>query len=158
MNKLILLLLTILLASCGSAEKEEKVGENFENVGIPVKDVVEHYDNGVVKIRGKERDGKRIGKWESFYENGYKEGGFEEAGSGAGGAADGLEALRENNYKSGYRDGPTIVYYKNGMMRYDGRYYNDERTGIWQFYDSTGVLIKKLDMDSTTFVPDSLMK
>ena len=138
MNKLILLLLTILLASCGSAEKEEKVGENFENVEIPVKDVVEHYDNGIVKIRGKERDGKRIGKWESFYENGYK--------------------WSENNYKSGYRDGPTIVYYKNGMMRYDGRYYNDERTGIWQFYDSTGVLIKKLDMDSTTFVPDSLMK
>jgi antitoxin component YwqK of YwqJK toxin-antitoxin module len=50
-------------------------------------------------------------------------------------------------YRDGYRQGDAVTYYPNGMMRYQGRYYNGEKTGIWTFYDTTGVLIKKVDMD-----------
>ena len=139
MNKLIFALLATLFTACGSQVTEDKKDDDaaVKNEAV-VKEVVEYYDSGAVKIRGKEQGGKRIGKWQSFYPNGYK--------------------WSESDYKDGYREGPIVVFYENGMMRYDGRYYNDERTGQWQFYDSTGVLIKKLNMDSASFVPDSLIR
>lgn len=137
MNKLIYVFFAILLASCAAPEEEKKAVEQSVKVESIEKDVVEYHDNGMIKIRGKELNGKRVGKWESFYDNGYK--------------------WSENHYKDGYRDGPTVAYFKNGMMRYDGRYYNDERAGMWQFYDSTGTLLLRLDMDLNTSVPDSLL-
>lgn len=138
MNKLIFASIAILISACASPEAGSKKSEDVSvKTESAAKEVVEYYDSGAVKIRGKERDGKRIGKWESFYENGYK--------------------WSESHYKNGFREGPIVVFYENGMMRYDGRYYNNDRSGIWQFYDSTGVLIKKLDMDSAAYVPDTLI-
>lgn len=143
MNKLIFTFLALTLLACSQPNSNEtnKIKNapqtNVENTDQP-KEVVELYKNGVVKIKGKELNGKRIGTWQSFYENGYK--------------------WSETNYKNGFHDGPIIVYYKNGMMRYDGRYYSDERSGLWQFYDTSGVLIKRIDMDVVETVPDSLFR
>ncbi len=134
-----LLALTLLAcntpASNDEAESEKSPQGNSLSTDQP-QEVVEKYENGVVKIRGKEMDGKRVGKWESFYETGYK--------------------WSESNYRNGFRDGPIVVYYRNGIMWYDGRYQSDERSGVWQFYDTTGVLLKRIDMDVVETVPDSL--
>ena len=141
MNKLIFSFLALTLLACNPSasndetESEETVQSKSQNTGQP-QQVIESYENGVVKIRGKKMNGKRVGKWESFYANGYK--------------------WSESDYKNGFRDGPFVVYYRNGMMRYDGRYQSDERSGVWQFYDTTGVLLKRIDMDIVETVPDSL--
>lgn len=139
MNKLIIAVLAGILISCntGGNESYKKPGAPIVNDAV-IKEYVERYNNGVVKIRGSEKGDKRIGKWESFYPNGYK--------------------WSETNYRDGYRQGEIIVYYDNGIMRYEGRYINDERSGIWNFFDTTGVRLVKLDMDETHAVPDSLFQ
>ena len=88
-------------------------------------------------MRGKKEGKKRIGKWESFYPNGYK--------------------WSEINYVDGYREGPVVAYYPNGIMRYEGNYFNDERSGIWMFYDTAGVTLKKVNMDLPHGELDSLL-
>jgi len=122
-------LLVFLVFACSPADKPvEDRAEKNERKTSEIIDVVEYYPNGVVKLRGKSQGGKRIGRWESFYPNGYR--------------------WSEMEYRNGYRQGDVISYFSNGMMRYQGRFYNDERSGIWQFYDTTGVLIEKIDMDA----------
>ena len=139
MNKLIFALITICLFACDpSQSKTSENSENDSQIQEPVVKVIEKYPNDVIKIIGQEQGGKRVGKWQSFYENGYK--------------------WSESTYKNGFREGPFTVYYRNGMLRYDGYYYNDERSGLWQFYDTLGVTIKKIDMDTVESVPDSLFK
>ncbi len=103
-----------------------------------VKAVEEHYPSGTIKIKGNERDGKRIGKWEAYYPNGYR--------------------WSETSYKNGIKEGDVVAYYKNGMMRYEGNYYNDERSGLWTFYDTSGTTLKRIDMDLNATMPDSLRK
>jgi antitoxin component YwqK of YwqJK toxin-antitoxin module len=122
-------LLALIFCACGSATNNAKEVENEakEQATGEIVDVVEYHPNGTVKLRGKSQGGKRIGKWESFYPNGYR--------------------WSEATYRNGYRQGDAITYYPNGMMRYYGRYYNDEQAGIWMFYNEKGKLIEKIDMD-----------
>lgn len=103
------------------AEAPEKVEQK------EIVDVVEYYPGGGVKLKGKSQGGDRIGRWISFYPNGLR--------------------WSEVEYRKGLREGDAISYFPNGMMRYQGRYYNNERTGIWTFYDTTGTLIQRIDMD-----------
>lgn len=92
-----------------------------------VEKISETYANGFVKLRGTLIDDKRSGLWESFYDNGYR--------------------WSEMEYYKGMRDGAVISYFPNGMMRYQGQYASDNRTGWWMFYDTTGALIERIDMD-----------
>jgi hypothetical protein len=117
----------LVLLSCGTSEPETSAQEPSAEP-LEVVDVVEYYPNGAVKLRGRSRGGKRFGRWESFYPNGYR--------------------WSEMEFREGRREGDVISYYNNGMMRYQGRYYNDERAGIWSFYDTTGALIERVDMDA----------
>jgi antitoxin component YwqK of YwqJK toxin-antitoxin module len=126
----VFLLLASVLCACNSTgenQTAEEVKSTQEQSSKEIVDVIEYHPNGAVKLRGKSQGGKRIGKWESFYPTGYR--------------------WSESMYRDGYRQGDAVTYYPNGMMRYQGRYYNGEKTGIWTFYDTTGVLIKKVDMD-----------
>lgn len=135
MKKWIAILICTALAACNSPTEQTPKPEN-ESLQ-KVKESVETYPNGTVKMRGKEEGKKRIGKWESFYPNGYK--------------------WSEINYVDGYRQGSVVVYYPNGIMRYEGNYYNDERSGTWLFYDTTGVTLKKVNMDLPNVKLDSLL-
>ena len=138
MKKLIIAVLAGVMISCNTgSDSSKKPGAPTVN-DVPVKEFIERYDNGVVKIRGNEKGEKRIGKWEAYYPNGYK--------------------WSETSYRDGLRQGPIVVYYNNGMMRYEGSYSNDERSGVWQFYDTLGVRLLKLDTDEIHAMPDSLFK
>jgi|GEM_PF-788506 len=122
-------LLALLFCACDQASDNARdvKPEAKQQVTGEIVDVVEYHPNGAVKLRGKSQGGKRIGKWESFYPNGYR--------------------WSEATYRNGYREGDAVTYYPNGMMRYHGRYYNNEKTGIWMFYNDKGKLTEKIDMD-----------
>lgn len=128
-------LIALVCCACDSAEvqKESKKILPQDRSSQEIVNVVEYHPNGAVKLQGNSQGGKRIGKWEAFYPTGYR--------------------WSESTYRNGFREGDIISYYSNGMMRYQGRYYNDEKTGIWSFYDSTGVLVERINMDE---VQDSL--
>ena len=136
MRFITLLIIGVLAISCG----QEQPGETpvKEVVATPEKkDVEEHFDSGVLKIKGQSIDGKREGLWQSFFKNGYK--------------------WSEVEYDAGIKNGTVVVFYQNGMMRYQGRYYDDARSGLWTFYDTLGVVIKRVNMDEVRLNPDSLL-
>lgn len=113
----------------------EDVAETDETAPS-VEKISETYANGYVKIRGTLIDGKRSGLWESFYDNGYR--------------------WSEMEYYKGKRDGNVVSYFPNGMMRYQGQYASDNRVGLWMFYDTTGVLVDRIDMDEFSKGLDTL--
>lgn len=136
MRAIFLIITCLILFSCGGQSQPEAEETNAK---APVEsiDVEEHYESGVTKIKGLSVDGAREGLWQSFFENGYK--------------------WSEVEYNRGIKNGSVVVFYQNGMMRYQGRYYDDARAGLWTFYDTLGVVIKKINMDEVRLNPDSLL-
>jgi hypothetical protein len=87
-------------------------------------DYTDKYPNGITKFKGFFRFGERHGQWLSFYPNG--------------------ERWSELHYDKGLRHGPNIVYFENGKMRYQGSYKMDMQDSVWDYFDSTGVLVEKV--------------
>ncbi len=85
---------------------------------------VDKYPNGITKFTGFFRFGQRHGQWASFYPNGV--------------------IWSELHYDKGLREGANRAYFETGKLRYDGFYKNDKRDSIWCYYDSLGVLAKKV--------------
>ncbi len=121
-----------LLMACNPGQEEQAASNENEVV-----EIVEYHDNGAVKIRGKNLRGKRTGVWQSYYPSGYK--------------------WSETSFKEGIKHGPTMTYYPNGVMRYDGQYYDDERNGFWTFYDTLGMAVERINMDQASAKADSLI-
>jgi antitoxin component YwqK of YwqJK toxin-antitoxin module len=88
-------------------------------------DHVERYKNGVIRIRGMMKDGKREGLWKSWYEDG--------------------KPWSETTFKAGIKNGKTTTWYENGNKRYEGEYSNDEESGNWTFWDESGKEVSKQD-------------
>lgn len=123
-----------LLLACNGGPKPNET----ETSAPKIVDVEEYHENGAVKMRGKTVNGERQGMWESYYPTGYK--------------------WSETTFANGRKEGLTTTYYPNGMMRYTGHYYDDERTGLWIFYDTLGGVIQRIDMDRAFNKDDSLLK
>jgi antitoxin component YwqK of YwqJK toxin-antitoxin module len=145
MKKILIVLtyVSMLLFSCKQAKKEpETVNKNPRTSAYTKKDSVKKepaikdivYDNGEnvlfypdgrIKIRGKKKDGKREGHWESWYPDGTR--------------------WSECDYKAGIKDGRSVTYFSNGKKRFEGFYKNDVESGIWKFYLENGQLVKTVD-------------
>lgn len=140
MKNILFLLISCMLFACGNSTSQSPVSESDQKVGQGVektRKVEEFYPDGTRKVVGVQRGTTRIGRWQSYYPNGYQ--------------------WSEVTYVDGHRQGPTVTYYNNGMMRYQGFYYNDERSGLWIFYDTTGVVLKRFNLDENVQIPDSLL-
>ncbi|MCW3071882.1 MAG: hypothetical protein JWO44_1772 [Bacteroidetes bacterium] len=79
---------------------------------------IQYYTNGVIKMRGMMKDGKRDGLWKSYYENGAP--------------------WSETTFKDGKKDGKTTTWYENEKKRYEGYYTQDLESGKWVFWDEKG--------------------
>ena len=55
------------------------------------------------------------------------------------------EGLERGNFKNGKREGPSISYYKNGQLFYEGEYKNGKQEGPWFFYQETGQLKREVN-------------
>jgi hypothetical protein len=127
-----LCLLTICYA-CGREQKTEKKIEQPE-ILIPEEErdkmveKVDHHANGQLKAKGTMLNGKKMGLWTSWYENGVK--------------------WSETTFQNDLMDGETKTYYPNGMLRYSGRFTSNKKSGFWVFYDETGKEASKMDYDN----------
>ena len=86
------------------------------------------YDNGLMKVKGFFRFGKRHAQWYYYYPNGY--------------------VWSDGFFENGKMNGPTKTYHENGKMYYEGAYKMDKAVGVWNFYDTTGLQIHILTYDS----------
>lgn len=84
---------------------------------------VDYYESGKIKYEGNWKNGKKTGKWMSFYESGLP--------------------WSETRFIEGKREGNTASWYENGKKRFEGQYKNDKRHGKWSFWDEEGNLIKE---------------
>jgi antitoxin component YwqK of YwqJK toxin-antitoxin module len=88
-------------------------------------DYIDRYPSGIIKFRGQFRFGERHGHWLSFFPNG--------------------ELWSEMQYDKGLRDGPNKVMRPNGTVLYTGFYKNDKQDSIWDYFDESGKLAKKVE-------------
>lgn len=79
----------------------------------------ELHENGQVKMIGAQNsEGKRIGLWESFYEDG--------------------KPWSIGEYEKGIEVGEKKTWYPNGKLRYQGQMKNGKPFGQWTFFDESG--------------------
>ncbi len=137
-NAIVMLVSATLLLSCSGEKTEDKTDTQIkdtvkvetnetvtklEDPNVPpapeyTGDHVVKYDNGITKIRGFFRFGKKHGTWTAFFPSG------------------GVQS--ETSFDNGVKNGKTIVYYENGKVMYEGEYKNDQRSGTWKTYDIYG--------------------
>ncbi|MBS1647089.1 MAG: hypothetical protein JST67_07100 [Bacteroidetes bacterium] len=86
------------------------------------------YENGVVKVKGYFRFGKRHGQWYYFYPNGLM--------------------WSEAFYDNGKMNGQSKVFYENGKTYYQGAYKKDIPVGLWLYNDTTGAANLEVTYDS----------
>ncbi len=88
---------------------------------------IERYPNGVIKIQGMMKDGKRDGLWKSFYDNG--------------------SPWSETTFSDGKKNGKTTTWYTNNNKRYEGYYTNDKESGLWTLWNEKGDVTNKKNYD-----------
>lgn len=54
----------------------------------------------------------------------------------------------EGKYWKGKRKGYSVVYHKNGKKKLEGNYEDDVKVGIWKLWGEDGSLYKSIDMDN----------
>ena len=94
---------------------------------VPVENGVyeERYANGLIKVKGNYRGGKRHGSWVVFFDNG--------------------KIWSEGMYVNDIREGSSVVYHANGQKYYEGKYKDGKETGVWKFWDEKGNMMNEVD-------------
>lgn len=86
------------------------------------------YKNQETFMGGSEKNNKRDGLWQAFYEDGT--------------------IWSETMYKEGVEDGFSRTFYENGKLRYEGNYAMGKQVGDWNFYDESGNLTQTETYDN----------
>ena len=123
MNKILIILSFVVLASCAPNEVPNEVpyktlverqGVTYEvNSQTPFTGIsVSHHDNGQLEVKGY-KDGKGNGLQEMYYENGQLE--------------------SKSNWKDGIANGLQEVYYENGQLSFKSNYKDGKQTDTQTF-------------------------
>ena len=96
------------------------------------------------QYNGKFKNGKRKGKWLSYYSNG----GLSDKGNFKDGKSEGLwvfyhengQLSSKGNFKDGKSEGLWVNYHKNGQLRSKGNKKNGGKDGRWKFFTDYGTL------------------
>ncbi|WP_290697692.1 toxin-antitoxin system YwqK family antitoxin [Lacinutrix sp.] len=130
MKKIFLSSILILFLSCDNIEIYKK-----------------HYDNGQLSVTGQFKNGKRIGEWKAFYENGvlkeilHHDENEKVVGEKKTYYENGVLKFRAN-YENNFLIGNGKYFHKNGQLSEIGPYEHGKPTGIWKFYFENGNLKK----------------
>lgn len=85
------------------------------------------YPDGVIKAKGSIQSGKKVGEWQSFFENGKMQ--------------------SDEYFTDGFPDGKIQVMYDNGQVMYEGQYRNGKPVGMWKYWKKDGSLLRTTDYD-----------
>ena len=130
--------LVILLAwICLTASAQDTVKTYWKNnklmsVGVEAQGLeqghwVYYHINGMKWTEGDYRDGKKVGVWKVWFDNG--------------------KLAQEYNAENG----PFTSWYQSGQVESKGQFANGKRSGNWTFYHTNGKLFKEV-----TYVADSV--
>ncbi|HXC05275.1 MAG TPA: hypothetical protein VNZ86_11020 [Bacteroidia bacterium] len=86
---------------------------------------VTRYPNGIIRMKGLYKNGKREGEWVAYFESG--------------------KVQSEGFFTAGNRDHHGIVYYDNGNKMYEGDYKDGIQVGKWKYYKEDGSLKEEVD-------------
>jgi antitoxin component YwqK of YwqJK toxin-antitoxin module len=130
-RKILFFLIPVLFFISACAEKPQETEETapiqtIEDEIIKYGDMEYHksfFPNGQIKTEGNMHNGKKEGKWMSWYENGIP--------------------WSETWFENGIKHGTTVSWYPSGKKMYEGEYTNGENSGIWKYWDKEGNLVKE---------------
>lgn len=89
-----------------------------------------YYPNGKMLMSGNMKNNRNVGEWKYFYANGNLE----------------SEGIFENDKPIG----KWSWYYPDGTLRQTGYYASGKRDSIWKAFDTTGILIDSIVIKSDT--------
>jgi antitoxin component YwqK of YwqJK toxin-antitoxin module len=101
-----------------------------------IEDFGEYHPTGLTKMEGKQKNGKRHGRWFAYYENGFK--------------------WSEGKCNNGKREGIATIYYDNGKKKMEGFYKNGLKVGIWKVWEKDGSIADSIDLNRSLTSQDSL--
>ncbi|HET6243267.1 MAG: hypothetical protein H0V01_01755 [Bacteroidetes bacterium] len=137
MKKLLILLIPFLLVffSCNQSQIAEERNETPLETSPELKTEViksgemalhkTFYKNGQLRIQGNMLNGKREGKWVSFYEDGMP--------------------WSETWFDKGRKHGSTTTWNSDGKKYYEGHFENNKESGKWTYWDENGSVIKEVE-------------
>lgn len=129
-----LMALTVLSVSvaCNTGSKDNQASKEQAkktqyalNTGLENGLQTEKYPNGNKKFEGNMKDGKRIGEWFMYFEDGT--------------------LWSRCNYVNDQKQGKSVVYLPNGSKAYEGMYEKDQPIGEWIYYKEDGSVAKKVN-------------
>ena len=130
MNKILIILSLVLLASCAPNEVPyenlvERQGVHYEiNSQTPFTGIfVMYHENGKLYYKGTLKDGKEDGLSESYHENG--------------------QLITKGTLKDDKQVGLYERYYENGQLDRKGNYKDGKQVGLWESYHENGQLLLK---------------
>ena len=98
--------------------------------GEDVVEITTYFENFKVKTKGRVKvvgeEEIKLGTWNSYYKNGTH--------------------WSQSDYLNGVNDGVYQTWHPNGKPNIIGFYSNGVETGKWQFFDTTGTVIKQYDV------------
>tara|TARA_R110002049_G_scaffold305422_4_gene502045 strand:+ start:624 stop:1040 length:417 start_codon:yes stop_codon:yes gene_type:complete len=121
------------LFACGQTESSQETPKEPTSIDDPAYsgDYEKRYPNGLLRIKGTMKNGKREGSWKYFYDNGM--------------------LWSKGYFQNDVQHGPSSVYYPSGVMKMQGEYVEGESVGIWSFWAEDGEFIKKVDVEKEGF-------
>lgn len=121
---------------------------NFYSFGYQLKDnftgeVIKKYKNGQIHSIENFKNGKLDGEFKEFFEDGN----LSQIGNFKNGDLENIKVFYENGklkfeLKLKNRKGKYKGYYSNGQLEEEGEAFQGEETGVWNFYDEKGKLLK----------------
>lgn len=128
-------MVTLLIMSCSDqVDKPKEYSSDESPLEIVLKDTINrqvyewYQGKDQLKMNGQIDDNKqRHGKWVYYSKTGLE--------------------LSMTTFTHGMKEGFSVVKYPNGILHYRGEYRNNEKVGLWTFYDDKGELAKEVNYD-----------
>ena len=138
MTRPLLLLLSLVMAACGSPDRNEDVVATWPDgarkevhlteVGVPGVEIHQYHQNGRIHVRGRLVDDVREGTWNTYRENG--------------------NPWSQVEYRGGIKEGLFRTWHPDGRPHIEGQHAAGQPAGEWTFFSTDGTVVETRDMEA----------